>query len=357
MIARSRSADRLAAALVVAVVLLASAHHPTAAAHEPPRLGLTPVGDHGTYFQLPMDPGDTRRLEVEAANFGEAESRARTYAADVYTIVNGGFGADLFGEEATGATSWIAYPSQEMSLAPGDALVIPFEVTVPDDTAPGEYVAALVIENAEPVRSSGSVAIDQVNRSAIAVAIDVPGPRAPGLAIGAVGHKTAGERSVVTFEVLNTGNVHLRPAGDFRLRGADGTELSAATLTMDSVYAGTSTILEAPLSGLLPPGDYCAELSLADAEHGVSAETDCLSVAVRAGEDADAGGAAPGSQDLTLRLPSTDGPLAAALIATGAAIVSALIAVALVLGVRRRRREAKTQLRPPGAAARSRTGS
>jgi len=200
---------RATAAVAVAVALFAAAP-PVAAADEAPRVGLTPVGDHGTYFQLKLDPGETRLLEVEAANFGEYETRARTYAADVYTIVNGGFGADLFGEEPTGTTSWLAYPTQEMTLGPRDARVIPFEVTVPADTVPGEYVAALVIENVDPVRGSGSVAIDQINRSAIAVSIDVPGPRKPALAIGSVGHKPAGTRSVVTFEVSNLGNVHLK---------------------------------------------------------------------------------------------------------------------------------------------------
>ena len=161
------TAPAFAGPLLVATALWLAAAGPVSANHEPARLGLTPVGQHGTYFELTLEPGESRRLQVEAANFGHEESLARTYAADVYSIVNGGFGAGLFGQRPSGTTMWLTYPTQEFTLAPEDAVVVDFEVEVPRDTLPGEYVAALVIENAEPLRGAGSIAVDQVNRSAI----------------------------------------------------------------------------------------------------------------------------------------------------------------------------------------------
>jgi hypothetical protein len=342
------------AALAVAMSLTATG---PALAADGARLGLTPVGQEGTYFELTLEPGETRRLEVEAANFGDAEVLARTYAADVYTIVNGGFGADLFGEEPTGTTTWLTYPTEEMTLGPRDARIIPFEVAVPDGTTPGEYLAALVIENVEPIRGSGSVAIDQVNRSAIAVAIDVPGPRRPELRIGPVGHHVAGERSVVTFGIENPGNVHLKPAGSFRLLDAGRRELSAAELAMDSVYAGTSTVLEAPLADLLPAGDYCAELALSDPETGVTAAIECRPFSM-APPPAAPGDRGSGSQNLPLRLPSTDALLAAAPVSLLVALGFGLLAAALILAARRRRREREERARrAPPAPGHDRVGS
>lgn len=337
VVRHSPLAVSLAAALALVLTAVAGIG-PAAAADEAPRLGLTPVGHDGTFFTLTLEPGASRQLEVEAANFGDTEVRARTYAANVYSIVNGGFGADLFGEEPTGTTTWLDYPTQEMTLGPRDAQVINFDVTVPDDTPPGEYVAALVIENVDPVRGSGSVAIDQVNRSAIAVAIDVPGPRRPALAIGVVGHEVAGERSVVTFDVSNPGNVHLKPTGRFRLVDADGSELSSAELTMDSVYAGTSTILEAPLAGRLPAGEYCAELALSDPETDASAEARCLAFTVADESEADAAAAGGGSRELPLRLPGSDAPLGTATLAVVVVAGAGLFALAIVLALRRRSR-------------------
>ncbi len=55
---------------------------------------------------------------------------------------------------------------------------------------------------------------------------------------------------------------------------------------MDSVYAGTQTLLQAPLADALTPGDYCAELSLVDEETEVGDATECLAFTVAAGDAA-----------------------------------------------------------------------
>lgn len=333
-----------AIALLVGLSLAPAA--PAAAQEEAPKLGLTPVDQEGPYFQLRLEPGETIRLQVEAANFGEGEVLARTYAADVYTIINGGFGIELFGEPPAGTTLWLDYPTREETLGPQDAVTIEFEVEVPPGTPPGEYVTALVIENVEPFEGSGSVSIDQVNRGAIAVAVDVPGPRRPELQIGEVDHHTVGEHSIVTFEVENPGNVHLKPAGEFRLRDASGDDLTIAPVAMDSVYAGTGTLLEAPLAELLPEGDYCAELRLTDEETGATAETTCLPFSVAApvtDDDRSESGAPP----LPFTIPS-DEVLVGAAPFIGVAI--ALGALGLLLLLARRRRRAPAPSTTEGAS-------
>lgn len=271
--------------VIAAVLVWAGTVGPASAVHEPARLGLTPVDNDGTYFSLTMEPGEARRLQVEAANFGHSPIVARTYAADAYSIVNGGFGADLFGERPTGTTRWLTYPAREVTLAPEDALLIDFDVAIPADIPPGEYITAIVIENATPVRGSGSISVDQVNRSAIAVAIEIPGQERPALSIGSVHHKEVAGSSVVSFEVINQGNRHLRPAGDFVLRDGNGAGLAAHPVEMDSVYAGTTTTLEAPAVEALVPGDYCAQLTLTDSATGARDATECLPFTVAPDED------------------------------------------------------------------------
>ena len=339
--------DRVRGTAAIALLATAwlAAAVPVAAVDEAPRLGLTPVDHEGAYFDLTLEPGTTTQLRVEAANFGTARVEARTYAADVYSIINGGLGADLYGEEPSGTTLWLSFPAQEASLEPGDALMIDFAVAVPPETSPGEYITSIVIENVEPFRGSGSVAIDQVNRSAIAVAIDVPGARRPEMQIGAVGHQVAGAQSVLAFEIDNPGNAHLRPAGDFMLRDGSGREMSAGPVTMDSVYAGTATRLEVPLADLLPTGDYCAELRLADEETGAADEIACtaFSVAPTAAPAPDAsGGAAPGPAPLWL--PSTD-VLRQAAPFVGVGLSGALLFGLALLALARRRRAALDPLR------------
>jgi hypothetical protein len=334
MLPRPRAGS--AALALLASALLATAA-PVAALDEAPKLGLTPIGHDGAFFELTLAPGETTTLSVEVANFGAEQVDARTYAADVYSIINGGFGADLHGEPSSGTTLWLSYPEQVVTLTAQDAIVVDFTVTVPAATPPGEYVASLVVENVEPFRGSGSVAIDQVNRSAIAVAIDVPGPRAPALEIGEAGHHVAGTQSVITFVVDNPGNVHLRPAGDFAVFDASGQEVGAGPAVMDSVYAGTGTLFEAPLPTLLPEGDYCAVLRLADEATGAADETDCLSFRVG---PAPTEAANPASAPLPAWLPSTDViRTAAPLVLLGLVLVLAML-VSVIVRRRRRRQSA-----------------
>lgn len=336
---------RSASLALVACLALAA---PALAGHEPPRLGLSPIGQSGQFFSLSLEPGESRRLQVEVANFDHDELRARTYAADGYSIINGGFAAELFGEPASGTTRWLAYTSQEVTLGPGEGLVIDFSVSVPADAEPGAYITALVAENVEPYRGAdgGGVALEQVNRTVVAVAIDVPGPRRPALEIGAVGHKAAADTSFVSFEVANTGNVHLKPAGQFSLRAADGVQIASAEPAMDSLYAGTEALVEMPLAETLAPGDYCAELSLADAETGVSAATECLAFTVAAPVALADGGAESGSQTIPIQ-PAVDAASADPLLA-GLAALGGLTALAgLYLALRRRRRRLRARAEPP----------
>lgn len=319
---------------MVSVTWLAAAGL-AAAADQAPRLGLTPVGRAEAYFDLTLRPTEALQLQVEAANFGEEETVARTYAADVYSIVNGGFGAGLFGDEVSGTTGWLSYPTSEVTLGPREATVVTFEVAVPAGTAAGQYIAALVIENVEPVSGSGPVALNQVNRNAIAVAIDVPGAREPALAIGGVTHKSVLGSSLLVFDVINPGNTHLRPAGAFRLLDARGSQVTDGAVAMDIVYAGTSTQLEAVLLDPLPPGDYCAELTLTDPETGATATIECTEL-TPASPHPDGPNTTPVSPGM---LPGTDQDLMPARLRLLLIAGSALVVAALLLAAWRRRRQ------------------
>ena len=48
----------------------------------------------GMAYYSTLEPGESSDLIVNLANYGTASVRARTYAADVYPIINGGFGLE-----------------------------------------------------------------------------------------------------------------------------------------------------------------------------------------------------------------------------------------------------------------------
>lgn len=270
--------------LVLAAAAAGFTAGPVAAQTPPPspapKLGITAVGQQKGFFELSMAPGERRELAVELVNRGDGPVTAVSYPAEVYTIVNGGFGARLRGEHSGGVSSWLRYSTDVLELGPGSGITRTFTVAVPPGTSPGEYIASVVIENRDPVKGSGAVALDQVVRQAVAVAITVPGPAQSGLGIGGARHVAVGGRSIVAVGVENTGKLRLRPAGELVVSDASGRALSRSRVTMDSFYAGTATQVEVPLDRLLEPGRYLVSLSLADPERGASAAKESIPLEV-----------------------------------------------------------------------------
>jgi len=299
---RRSSAGVVAVLLVVAFATPGPAH----AEGGNVRLALTPVGQAGSFFDLTMVPGETRSLEIDIGNGGAAELVARTYAADVYTIINGGFGARLRDDPRTDTTRWITYPTQVLRLAAGAGVRRTFAVVVPTDAAPGEYITSLVLENDQPIRSGGAVGLNQVVRQAVGVVVTVPGPRSPGLAIGRASHKIVAGRSVVSIGVENTGNVRLKPLVTFALVDTTGTEISHSTMRMDTFYAHTRTSIEMQLAELLRPGTYTVRLTLEGAE-GVPAESGAITLVVEA-PTASATGLGEGDAGGLVRVVPNAGP-------------------------------------------------
>jgi hypothetical protein len=122
----------------------------------------------------------------------------------------------------------------------------------------------------------------QTIHKAVAVLITVPGPVTPEFTIGEASLRQSPATNSLLIDIANSGNVLVKPAGEVVVTSADGTDLVRAPIAMGSVYAGTSTQIELPIPILLEPGSYEINVSLSDAEKGVSAEVRDLALQVEA---------------------------------------------------------------------------
>jgi hypothetical protein len=316
------------------------------------KLALTPIGSPGLYFDLTMRPGETQSLAVQLSNAGAAAISARTYAADVYTIINGGFGGLLRDDARTGTTRWLDYPTVVLQLPAGQGIGRKFTIAVPTDAGPGEYITSLVLENDQPISGDGSVSLDQIVRTAIAVVVTVPGKRSPGLSIGGATQDVVAGKSVVSIAVENTGNVRLKPVVTFTLIDATGAQVSQASLPMGTFYAHTKTFVEVPLAALLLPGAYAVRLSLDDAAQGVRADSAAISLIVDANAEAPTGEAG-GSNPAGVRQDGGEGQVSLAglglVLVVGLVLGGALAGLMILVVWRHRRpRTGRAWLRPSG---------
>ncbi|HWV23804.1 MAG TPA: DUF916 domain-containing protein [Thermomicrobiales bacterium] len=254
----------------------------TPAAPEPPSFLIAPVGDDqdGSYFTVTMEPGSTQELTVALGSGGDEPVTALAYAADAYTLVNGGFGVRTADDEQTGPTTWIDFPTETLDLNPGDRVERTFTVSVPKDTPPGQYLSALAIQTADSIAVGDSTMFRQIIKKSIAVFIIVPGPETPALEIGEASVKQTETSNSLVVELSNPGNVFLNPEGTVTMTTADGKPVLTSPIAMGPVYAGMGTTLELYIPTMLAPGDYTVSVSLRDEKRDVSEEAESLPVTV-----------------------------------------------------------------------------
>lgn len=274
---------RIPAALVVLLSVLPALAVTTSAdaaeQDQPVQLASTPIGEPTPYFAVTLAPGEQQELRIALENKGSAPVTARTYAADAYTVVNGGLGAELRDDPGSGTTTWLDYKPSVLQLSPDDFVERAFTVSVPPATAPGEYVTSVVLEHDGPVEVAGSDSVDTPLRQAVAVTVRVPGPLHPDLELGTARHEVVAGRSVVSVAVDNPGNARLEPAGQVLVRDSAGAVVSRSAVAMGSFYAFTATTVEVTLEEPLAPGTYTVDVTLRDGQERATARGLPLQVA------------------------------------------------------------------------------
>jgi len=344
-VAQRRRADRpprvrVAVGSLLGVLALIAGPSAAVAETPPSRLALSTVDQPGSFFDLTMEPGGHRSLEVAISNDGDTSLAARTYAADVYTIVNGGFGGRLRDAPPTGTTSWLDYAPASLLVKAGERSRRSFTVNVPADAAPGEYITSLILEHDRSFQAGGAIDVNQVVRQAVAVVVTVPGQRSPSLEVGDASHLVVAGKSIVSVAVENSGNVRLKPLIEFTLSDAAGMQVSHASVAMDSFYAKTATSVEVPLTALLLPGAYVVRLTLEDPGQGLeSFETSIPLLVEEPPVVAPGSGTAPGLTDVIQGLRGESLAFVWGVLISGL-LALALVIVGVAMAVRRRRNAA-----------------
>lgn len=237
-----------------------------------PSFVLRPVeGEDGEFITVTAEAGATVEQRVFLGNAGEEPIKLRTYVAATVPVANGGFSVATSDVPPEGTATWITYPTEEIELQPDEGVERPVIVTVPANMPPGQYIAGLVLETVDPTAVPGSEQFRQVVRKSIAVFITVPGPETPEFLLGDPEFVITGPNETIQIPVTNSGNVLVKPSGEFTVRNTAGETILSRPIAMKSVYAGTTVPMSISLSPPLPDGDYQVTVELVDTATGASA--------------------------------------------------------------------------------------
>jgi len=219
-----------------------------------------------SYFSHELAPGAALTDEALVMNSGDVPVTLTLYAADGITAVNGGTAFAKQGQESTGVNRWLSLSVTEIALAPGEEMVVPFTITVPSNASPGQHVAGLVVA-APPIgeappaspagEDEGQFVVMVVQQVAVAVVIDVPGPRVAALEITGTCLKEQGDLGATfVVAVRNTGNIFLKGEGSLLITDPNGEELASNPLKMGTVLPGDATRFQVTHPVRLTDGNY-----------------------------------------------------------------------------------------------------
>lgn len=173
-------------------------------------------------FVYELQPDQKAADAVEIFNNTETEKRIKVYATDSVISSGGAFACAQAADTVKDVGGWISLQKDIVTLQPGASEKINFTVSVPDFAEPGEHNGCIAIQEADAEAASVGNGIALSFRSAIRVAITVPGDIKKDLTIRDVRLTSRDTVLIGTVLMRNNGNVSLDTTITSSLKGLFG---------------------------------------------------------------------------------------------------------------------------------------
>ena len=219
-------------------------------------------GPGRNWFILDMQPGQVLRDSVSLANTSDEPISFAIYPADAYNAPNSGqFAIRSASDPQEDIASWVTLSTDAYTVQPDRRVVIPFEIAVPDDAAPGDHVGAIAAMNVNPegTTQSGGVQLDIMRIIGVRLYVNVAGPADPSLSVDDVSVSTdapalgfgGSPSGTVTYTVTNDGNARLAPSVDVQVSGGlGGPDETLETGELEELLPGNSLTITEEWEGL-----------------------------------------------------------------------------------------------------------
>jgi hypothetical protein len=260
--ARTLAVPALLAALAAAAAVLVG---PTPASAMPDPgigpFGLVPAaaasGQPRSYFSMTIAPGRSGRDVAVISNESAVTERLRVTLSRGVTATNSGSAYQGLAGRCAGAGCWVSGLPHTVTLAPGARRALPFRVTVPARTRPGQYLAGLTAQAAVRPKavqvgrnrraSAKAIIIDQVTVG-VAVTVGSLARLRTAVRIAPVTGGWVGSTPRLNIPVRNTGQTFAQATGRISCR-VSGRSHSYRVI-METVLPGGRAVLPVNALGL-----------------------------------------------------------------------------------------------------------
>jgi len=234
--------------------------------------------------ELEMKPGTETTFVVNLdyrTSSVDAKPERIVASLNDWTITNSGQ-VEFFkaGARADSASSWIVYSPAETTVAPGTIHSIRVTISVPLDAAPGDHLAALVVEerpdNIKFIQNSRQIVVRYRMASMFYIKVGQLERRGT---LENLQAEVSEKGIVVTPTLKNEGNSVVRPLASVKIFDADGKSVAELADVEPLPVLGKSLVSQSMLiERQLPPGAYTVKFKIdfQDGSRATEGVTDLL---------------------------------------------------------------------------------
>lgn len=237
------------ALLILDILLMAD----PASAVDNGTLGIRPETE-SDFFHLSLYPGAKLEATAVVSNHTSSPVTLATYPVDGENTVQGTFAMAAQSAPREGVGAWVELDTEHITVPANTDLKVPFRLTVPEGTPPGDYAGGLIIQSptvqGETTAVNGDTAfrLDTIQRQGVRIYLNVAGTTATSLAHGNLSWKHNGDSLDFSLTVRNTGNIILHPSAHLNFSGWPATATRLDFETPDGLLPGSSVELHTRLT-------------------------------------------------------------------------------------------------------------
>lgn len=254
--AERRTTLRRRAALVVVIALAIAGALASSAQAAGPSFSVEQLNTSNSkpYFVFDGHPGHELVSRIRVTNTGTSGGTAKLYPVDATTGQTTGAVYRDARDPRREVGAWVSLDTASVELGRGESREIGFRVRVPGDATAGQHLGGIVAENATlrragtPKRSRGRFRINIRSLTVLAVQVNLPGPKAVGMAIGGVKQGgSQGGYEAILVNLSSSGNYLLKPSLTMTVKNAGGTPVQSFAKKLDTFLPKTAVDFPVPV--------------------------------------------------------------------------------------------------------------
>ncbi|HLG64702.1 MAG TPA: DUF916 domain-containing protein [Ktedonosporobacter sp.] len=197
-------------------------------------------------FVYNSHPGAKLYDAIHVTNTGTARGTVNLYPVDGTTLQTSGIGFLPRTAPRSDVGSWIALSRQQLTLNPGQSQEVPFTLTIPQHTRPGQHEGGIVAEDMTPPQFTASpqqgttIHIGIQTLLILGALINLPGQQVEKLQATSIQYDTKSDYQRLLVGLGNTGTQIIHPSGSLQVLDNQGRQVQNIAIKMRGFLPQTS---------------------------------------------------------------------------------------------------------------------